>query len=159
MRVRALGCCALLGVAAAPAAAIEPVSLSRYVAAVQIAGDFALDPVVMTGLCRDEDGCEVILSLTFGPFDIEESQAARTRLFLSTNNSRWFTTDGQKGLDGGNGVEPVFHMEATPPPSESAICDLGDGPAGGADDVVGFHLSGGQTLGSPGHVCALVVID
>jgi hypothetical protein len=133
--------------------------LSRYVAAVQIAGDFPLDSVVMSGLCRDEDGCEVILSMRFAPFDIAESQAARTRLFLSTNGSRWFTTDGQKGVDGANGVESIFHLEATPPPAEAAICDLGDGPAGGADDVAGFHLSGGQTLGSPAHVCGLVVID
>jgi len=158
MRVKAFGCCALLAAAAAPLAASEPVNLSRYVAAVQIAGDFALDSVVMNGLCRDEDGCEVILSMRFLPLEIEEAQAARTRLFLSANG-RWFTTDGQKGLDGSNGVESVFHLEATPPPAEVAICDLGDGPAGGADDAVGFHLSGGQTLGSPAHVCGLVVID
>jgi hypothetical protein len=159
MRVTVFGWCALLGVAVAPATAGEPVNLSRYVAAVQIAGDFALDSVVMSGLCRDEDGCEVTLSLTFAPFDIEESQAARTRLFLSTNGNRWFAVDGQKGVDGGDGVESVLHLAAAPPPGEAAICDLGDGPAGGADTVVGFYLSGGQTLGSPAHICRLVVID
>ena len=45
----------------------------------QIAGDLALDSAVMNGLCRDEDGCEVILSLRFPPFEIEESQARIVR--------------------------------------------------------------------------------
>jgi len=159
MRIEALAWCAMVFLVVVPVPAAEPVNLSRYGAAVAVTGDFPLEGTVLEGLCRDADGCEVVMSMTFFPVDNDQSQAVKTRLFLSANSGRWFTTDGFGGLDGGGGVEFVLRVFGSFPPSELAVCDLGDGPSGGADDVAGFTLSASQTISSPNHVCTLVVID
>src|SRR6185295_14273539 len=81
----------------------EPVNLSRYSAYLDAVGFLAIPPAITDAFCRDADGCEAILTLTYDPNSATNSRAKRTRLMLSLNNAVWFTTDGATEVDGAGG--------------------------------------------------------
>jgi hypothetical protein len=129
-----------------PSLGEEPVSLSRYVVTLTTPPAVGLDQATLQALCRDDDGCELVLTRTTSPDDPATARSGRTRLFLSPTNEVWFTSDGAAGTDGNpTGEYPIIVASA---------CVVADGTPSG-DDFIGFGL----ISTSAGQTCRLVVND
>ena len=140
-----------------PAGAQEAVSASRYRQTVSVPTVFttvrvALDGAVVEDLCRDLDGCQVILlnqsSSPFGPIVVEQ-----TRLVLSTIASTWTTTanPGAYSLNGNN-VENIVVMN-----SFDGTCRFSDADADGSDTTAEFSVAAVTT--SFPVICTVTLID
>jgi hypothetical protein len=133
----------------------EPVNLSRYSTFLGAEGFFAIPAAITDAFCRDAEGCEAILTLTYDPDSASNSKAKRTRLMLSLTNGVWFTTDGAAETDGAGGSAAMLSVMS---PS-ATMCIFHEGETGGADTGPGFGLWNYTGGNSDNHRCRLVLID
>ena len=133
----------------------EPTNLSRDSVFLDAEGFFAIPPAITDAFCRDEDGCEVIVTLTYDPDSTANSRAKRTRLMLSPNSAVWFTTDGATDVDGAGGS--VAMLLAMSP--AGTMCIFHEGETGGADTGPGFGFGNYTGGNNDNHRCRLVLID
>jgi hypothetical protein len=138
-----------------PALAGEPVNLSRYSAFLGAEGFFAIPPAITDAFCRDADGCEAIVTLTYDPDSAANSKAKRTRLMLSLTNAVWFTSDGAAEIDGAGGSAAIL-LAMSP---AGTMCLFHEGETGGTDTGSGFGLWNYTGGNNDNHRCRLVLID
>jgi hypothetical protein len=134
----------------------EEVSVSRYRLTVQASSTpgevrTAVQDSVLNALCRDDDGCAVVLVSDVGGARI----VANARLLLSpTQASLWSTSDQPNNVltDGDDNEEVVVGIVT------DGECSFRDADAAtGTDDALGFSVTAksiGFTI-----VCKLTLID
>ena len=132
--------------------AADPVTLSRYIVATSSSTlGLNLDQTVVEALCKDEDGCDVILTRTFAGDDPASTNAVRTRWFLSLNNTVFYTSSGVSGTDDDDTAWPGQPVLS----GGSSTCLLTD-----ADNFLGDVAPGFGLVSSSGaQICRLVLID
>ena len=112
----------------------------------------AIPTSVTLQLCKDEDGCEIIL-LSIEPGGSRFAVAPPVRMFIDDTGpyDRWITTAGRNGDDGDNAETPVLFDPGT-------YCVFSDGALGVADGSEGFFLFG-TLSNSPEVECRLTIAD
>jgi hypothetical protein len=146
---------------ASPAAGLE-VTMSRYVLKVQHGLQTStIDQSALDSLCKDEDGCAVIVSLELDNVDFVSVDEVRLRMQMlpAPLHPGWATSGEVKaaGFDGNGVIETVaLATEATP-----VLCRFSDADDQDfADDGVGFVLRlSGSNPGLALGVCTLVLVD
>ena len=145
----------------APAAALE-VTMSRYVLKIEHGlQTTTIDQSALDSLCKDEDGCAVIVSLELDNVDFVSVDSVRLRMqrLPAPSHPGWATSgEGEAaGFDGNGVIETVaLATEASP-----VLCRFSDADdANFADNGVGFvlRLSGSNPNLALG-VCTLVLVD
>ena len=136
--------------------------MSRYVLKVQHGLQTStIDQSAIDSLCKDEDGCAVIVSLELDNVDFVSVVATRLRLQMqpAPNHPGWAASGevNAAGLDG-NGVIETVALATEPTPVLCRFSDADDQDF--ADDGVGFVLRlSGSNPGLGLGVCTLVLVD
>jgi hypothetical protein len=128
--------------------------LGRYSVSIPLTGanvGAAVDPAVLNEFCRDEDGCDVILSVETAAVPWFDSQ--RVRLSLEPDGDQWSAGAAASGTDGNATVEKVAIASIS-----ASSCLFSDADSEAQDPGLGFTL---QALVFPSQtvMCNLVLID
>jgi hypothetical protein len=137
-----------------PAPALDGPILNRYSLSIPLTGanvGATVDSAVLDEFCRDEDGCDVILSVETAVVPLFDSR--RVRLHLEPGGDQWSAGGAANGTDGNSTVEHVAIVSIS-----ASSCLFSDADSEALDPGLGFTL---QALVYPSQTvqCNLVLID